>query len=179
MDRPNSGPFWHKEERFRPWHIGCSAASSIVTQMNTVERIDLDLPMPRNEDVIHLPLGLLGFERFKEYLLVESPEEAPFRWLQALDDPALTFLVIPLMDVIGRYEPNISDEDVAFLRLNSPQDAIIFGIVTLRPQARATVNLKGPIILNRHTFRGKQVVLANAAQYPLRYPLPTAEETDF
>jgi flagellar assembly factor FliW len=143
--------------------------------MNTVETIESDQPLPANDEVIHLPLGLLGFERHKEYSIVGSPEEAPFHWIRAMDDPALTFLVMPLMATVEGYRPELSDEDVSFLGLNSPSDAIIFGIVTLRANGRATVNLKGPIVLNRHTFRGKQVVLANAAEYPLRHALPTSE----
>jgi flagellar assembly factor FliW len=143
--------------------------------MRTAERTELDLPMPRNEDIIHMPLGLLGFEPYKHYVWMESPEEVPFRWLQALHEPGLTFLIVSPFDVLPEYEPNVSDDDAAFLGLNSPLDALVFGIVTLRPGGAATVNLKGPIILNRFTSRAKQVVLTNAAEYPLQYPLPVAE----
>jgi flagellar assembly factor FliW len=36
------------------------------------------------------------------------------------------------------------------------------------------MNLKGPILLNRHTLRGKQVILTNAANFQLKFPLPLA-----
>ncbi|MFO1497057.1 MAG: flagellar assembly protein FliW [Verrucomicrobiota bacterium] len=143
--------------------------------MKTADTTDVDVLGPKIQGYIHLPLGLLGFERIKEYLWIETAEELPFRWLQARTDPTLTFLIVPAFEVLREYAPEISDEDAAFLGLESSEDALIFGIVTLRPHGRATVNLKGPIILHRDTQRGKQVVLTNAAQYPLQYPLPTAE----
>jgi flagellar assembly factor FliW len=143
--------------------------------MKTAELTEPDQPMLGDDDIIHLPLGLLGFERFKEYSLIGRPEEAPFRWLQALDDPSLTFLVVPAFDVLSDYSPNISPEDEAFLGLSSPRDALVFGIVTIRRHAHSTVNLKGPIVLNRMSNRAKQIVLVNAADYPLQYPLPIAE----
>jgi flagellar assembly factor FliW len=134
----------------------------------------LEKPL-QNNDIIELPLGLLGFEAIKEYVWLESPDELPFRWLQARDNPRLTFLVVPPFDVLPAYAPDIGDDDVAFLQLSQPSDALMFGIVTLRTRGPSTVNLKGPIVLNRFTRRGKQVVLVNALNYPLQYPLPVAE----
>lgn len=125
--------------------------------------------------MVHLPLGLLGFERVKRYALLTNPGEAPFRWLQVPGDPSLAFLVVPPFEVLPDYEPDISPEDVAFLELDAPDDALMFNIVTLRANGRATVNLKGPLVLNRYTLRGKQVVLANAADYALQHPLPAAD----
>ena len=76
------------------------------------------------------------------------------------------------MDPVPDYEPDVATEDVEFLELSSPEDALLFNIVTLRGDGRATVNLKGPIVVNRYTLKGKQVVLTNAARYALQHPLP-------
>jgi flagellar assembly factor FliW len=143
--------------------------------MKTVEEIDLATAGPRNQDVVQLPLGLLGFEQFKEYLWLQSPEEAPFCWLQACQDPSLTFLLVPPFSVLSEYAPELTDEDVRFLGLTCPEDAVLFGIVTLRPNGRGTVNLKGPLVINRSTLRAKQVVVANAADYALQHPLPAID----
>jgi flagellar assembly factor FliW len=142
--------------------------------MRTAEQSTLELPAPRHEDLIQLPLGLLGFEKFKEYMWIESEEDAPFCWLQALHDPKLSFLLLDPNRVLSDYEPSVSDEDVAFLGLDAPSDALIYCVVTLRPSGRASLNLKGPIVLNRFTLRAKQIVLTNAAEYSLQFPLPVA-----
>lgn len=127
------------------------------------------------EQVVHLPLGLLGFEHVKRYVLLEEPGQEPFLWLQMLDDRQLAFLVMPPFEAVPDYRPEISTEDVEFIGLKNPDDALIYNIVTLRPNGRATMNLKGPVVLNRLTRRGKQVVLVNAADYQLQHPLPVAE----
>ena len=124
-----------------------------------------------NKGVITLPMGLLGFEKVKHYTLLGSAEEAPFLWLQMVEDPSLAFLVISPSVVVTCYEPDISDEDAKFLDLVDPKDALIFNIVTVHQNGEATVNLKGPIVVNRRTLVGKQVVPLNAARYALQHPV--------
>ncbi len=126
----------------------------------------------KNENIVHLPLGLLGFESIKSYALLENQSESPFRWMQVIDNPNLAFLVLPALEVFPEYEPDVPPEDVKFLELNHPDDALVFNIVTLQAKGSATVNLKGPIVLNRFTLKGKQVVLANASRYSIQHPLP-------
>ena len=72
------------------------------------------------------------------------------------------------------YVPNIPESDVEFLGLKDANDALLFSIVTLRGPGRASVNLKGPLVINRHTHVGKQVIIANANDYSVEHPLPVA-----
>ena len=122
---------------------------------------------------MHLPCGLLGFEQVKRYVLSSIPGEEPFLWFRDQKDPALAFLVISPFEVVPSYQPDLPAEDVLFLGLESPEDALLLNIVTLRARSRSTVNLKGPIVINRFSLIGKQVVLANAADYSVQHPLPT------
>lgn len=124
---------------------------------------------------IRLPLGLLGFEHLKDYLLLSNPEEEPFLWLRVKDDAALAFIVLNPFLVAPEYSPDIPKADVEFLGLKTPDDAILFNIVTVQAPGRATINLKGPIVINRHTMVGKQVVVANASEYSVKHPLPVTE----
>lgn len=140
--------------------------------MKFAEGKDTELLTVKPENIIKMPLGLMGFEHVTQFVLLSKPEEDPFRWLQVLDDSNLAFLVVSPFDVLPTYQPDISDEDARFLGLNSPQDAMVLCIITLRGRETATVNLKGPIMLNRFTLVGKQVVINNAAQYSLQHPLP-------
>ncbi len=140
--------------------------------MKFAEGKDTELLTVKPENIIKMPLGLMGFEHVKQFVLLSKPEEDPFRWLQVLDDSNLAFLVVSPFDVVPTYQPDISDEDARFLGLNSSQDAMVLSIITLRGHEVATVNLKGPIVLNRFTLVGKQVVINNAAQYSLQHPLP-------
>jgi flagellar assembly factor FliW len=125
---------------------------------------------------VRLPMGLLGFEHLKDYLLVANPSEEPFCWLQVKDDPSLAFIVINPFLVAPDYQPDLPQTDVDFLGLEDPDDALLFNIVTLNKDGSATVNLKGPIVINRHSLTGKQVVVANAAEYAVHHPLAVTQE---
>jgi flagellar assembly factor FliW len=142
--------------------------------MQTVEPVELKTVPVGNENIIHMPLGLLGFENIKKYVLLSEPDDAPFHWLQVLDDPKLAFLVLSPFEIVPDYAPDIGEDVVNFLKLNAPEDALVYNIVTIHPDGRATMNLKGPIILNRFTLVAKQVVPTNAAKYALQYELPAA-----
>lgn len=139
-------------------------------EINTVEQ---DVQAPPS-GVLRMPAGILGFETVKHYELLGSREEAPFMWLRMADDPNLAFLVIEPGFVIENYQPEVSEAEVEFLGLNSAEDAWVLNIVTLHNDGQATVNLKGPILINRHTLVAKQVVPLNAVDYALQHPLPVA-----
>jgi flagellar assembly factor FliW len=123
---------------------------------------------------IRLPMGLLGFEQVKEFALIANPGEEPFQWLEVKNNPSLAFVVIEPFRVVPDYRPDLPQTDVEFLGISSPGDAQLFNIVTVHGPTRATVNLKGPIVVNRHTGVGKQVVIANAVEYSVQHPLPLA-----
>ena len=142
------------------------------------ETSELQRVRVKSENVINLPAGLLGFDNVKRFVLLTDQEEAPFSWFQVVDDPSLAFLVVPPADAVPDYRPELSDDDVAYLGLKEPQDALIYNIVTLR-SGQPTINLKGPIVINKFTLRGKQVVLQNASRWSVRHPLPIAETESF
>jgi flagellar assembly factor FliW len=146
--------------------------------MSALETTELECVRVKSENVIHMPAGLLGFETLKRFVLLTEPEEAPFSWFQVIDDSSIAFLVLPPFDAVPEYQPDLSDDDVAYLGLKKPEDALIYNIVTLRT-GQATINLKGPIVINRYTLRGKQVVLQNASKWSVRHPLPVAQTQSF
>jgi len=141
--------------------------------MNTLEMTETGKTTHDNEAVL-LPYGLLGFERVKNYSLLANPGEDPFLWFQMQQNPKHAFLVVPPGVVAPQYQPDLDDQDVEFLELDDPADAFILNTVTLRDGRHATVNLKGPIVINRRTWIGKQVIPINAAQYPVCHPLPVS-----
>ena len=137
--------------------------------METTETIQTE---SRDECVIEMPLGLMGLEQYKRFLLVSDPAEEPFLWLQAIENPTLAFLVMSPFVALQTYQPELADEDVDFLALQGPEDTLIFSIVTLKQSQQATANLKGPIVLNRRTLKAKQIIPVNGADYSVAHPLP-------
>lgn len=125
-------------------------------------------------DAVRMPAGLLGFEQIKDFVLVTNPDEEPFAWLQVEDNSALAFIVMDPFLAQPDYQPDIPQADVEFLKLKQANDALLLSIVTIHDDQQATVNLKGPIVINRHTHTGKQVIIANAGSYSVKHPLPVA-----
>ncbi len=138
---------------------------------------------PTSQDVLAGPpetgsrvqLTLFGFEQVQDYLWLQHPGEEPFCWLQMVGEPNLSFLVVSPAFLQSSYRPDINPADVGSLGITGSEDAILFNIVTLRKDQPPTANLKGPVVLNRHTGVGKQVIPTNASDYLLHYPLPVAE----
>jgi flagellar assembly factor FliW len=143
--------------------------------MNDTATIEMETPAAPQTNLVRLPLGILGFEKIKNYALLANPAEKPFAWLRVTENASLAFVVIDPFVILPNYQPDIPQSDVDFLQLKGAGDALMLGIVTVHGQNRATVNLKGPIVINRHTHTGKQVIIANAGDYSVQHPLPLAE----
>lgn len=120
-----------------------------------------------------LPKGLIGFEDATRYELLINEEEAPFMWIRCVDRHELGFVVVEPSSVTNDYDVELCDDDVNFLEINQANDAILFNIVTLNDEdiESATVNLVGPIVVNRHTGKAKQVIVSNYMKYSARHPV--------
>lgn len=128
---------------------------------------------PTSSQTVNLPDGLVGFPEYKSFDLLFVPDQLPFIWLRLHGPDPLHFVVIEPTGIIPDYEVELFDEDAAFLGISSSADAMVLNIVTVRPglQSSATVNLTGPIIVNRRTGVAKQCVLANYSRYSAHHPL--------
>lgn len=122
--------------------------------------------------MIRIPHGLFGFGHRTRFVLADLPErDVPFKLLQSVDDPALGFLVLPL---IGDEPVRRRDLEVAARQSGIAPEALIgLAIVTLRAtpgDIRCTVNLKAPILIDGERRLGTQHVLARD-DYDVRHPL--------
>jgi flagellar assembly factor FliW len=132
---------------------------------------DLEAPSANS---FSLPSGLIGFEAYKEAELLYQPDHLPFLWLKLVGPrDAVHFVVIEPGGLIPGYEPELFDEHALSLDLNDPSEAMILNIVTLQRQTplEATVNLVGPIVINRRTRTGRQLVISNYSRYSAHHSL--------
>ena len=124
-----------------------------------------------------LPAGLIGFPEARRIELIYNPEELPFMWLRCAEEHALNFIVIEPHLLLDDYAIEIGDDDAERLGIAVPEDAFLLNIVTFRADApeRATANLIGPIVVNRRTLVGRQIVISNFHDYSARHPLVASE----
>ena len=116
-----SGPFVAEVNRRK------IAVAQPLLNPNCMKTVELDEPqrLPvKKENVISMPLGLLGFEQVKKYVLLITPEEEPFLWLQMLDNQSQGFVVINPSTAFPDYAPDIAQADIEFLGVQSPADAL-------------------------------------------------------
>ena len=108
---------------------------------------------------ITFPQGILGFESFRDYVLLDA-ERQPFYWLQSMDSEQVAFILINPFIFRPDYEANIENEDLKIIGISDPKNALIFTIVTISSDGSPmTANLQGPIVINQDTRSGLQAVL--------------------
>ncbi len=130
--------------------------------------------------LLKLPKGLIGFPDHTSFELLYQPDQLPFRWLRLIGPDTVHFVVIEPNGIVPEYEPELFDEDAAALGLVDPGDALVLNIVSVShgEPVTATVNLVGPIIINRRTGIARQVVLSNHGRYNARHPLVVSETSN-
>jgi flagellar assembly factor FliW len=125
------------------------------------------------ENQILLPRGIIGFSAYTRADLHYQPDHLPFLWMKLHGPETLQFVVIEPGGIVPGYEPELFDEDAEGLDLRSSAEAMVLNIVTLQRQhpVEATVNLIGPVIVNRRTRLGRQLVISNYSRYSAHHPL--------
>jgi len=139
-----------------------------MPQVETVRFGILDVP---EADVIEFRRGLLGFESLTRYVHIERDAEAPFGWLQSLDDPSVVFVVANPAVFFPNYEVQIDPRELGDVCPGPNDRLMVLGICTI-PGAFADIrmNLQGPLAINSSTGRGKQLVL-NRSPYRTQHRL--------
>jgi flagellar assembly factor FliW len=124
---------------------------------------------------IRFPAGLPGFPNAHRFRLEPwGPAGSPFLLLSALDSSEIGFVLVPPWVFYPDYEFELDAPSAERLALQDAGDAVVFAVVTLGEQPDdATLNLLGPIVVNRHTHEAAQVVLPTSG-YSVRAPLALA-----
>jgi len=109
------------------------------------------------DKIIRFPGGLLGFPQVKQYVLIDY-EDTPVKWLQAVDDPAVAFIVMEPTLLVQDFVINLDAATRRALDLETEEDLAVLAIVRVQ-DGRVLANLKGPLLLNSRLKTGLQIVL--------------------
>jgi len=117
-----------------------------------------------DENVITVRNGLLGFEEYREFFLISREEQKPFQWLISVDNPDINFIAVNPLLFFPDYAPNISKTDLKDLKIDEPSKVRVLTLVTTaNPPEATTINLSGPIFINKSNNVGKQIALTGDA----------------
>ncbi|GMO44272.1 MAG: flagellar assembly protein FliW [Termitinemataceae bacterium] len=104
------------------------------------------------------PSGLFGFESIKEYVLLDAVQQ-PYFWLQSVENEHPAFVLIDPFLFRSDYEIDVNDTELQEIGIAKQDDALVFSLVTVPSDGPVTANLQGPIVINRQTRKGKQLIL--------------------
>jgi len=124
-------------------------------------------------DVINFPGGILAFEEFKNYAILEGDKDSIFHWLQSLDDPMLAFLIVNPANLKPDYLPDILASEIqrifGSINLNGLSIRCIVTIPHNHPE-KMTINLQGPLIISTEKRLGGQFI-SNNDTHQVRMPV--------
>ncbi len=110
---------------------------------------------------LEFPHGILGFENLRSFVLLDAAQP-PFYWLQSLEEPEVAFVLINPQFFKPDYQPDLPPEDLEEIGISSPDDQLVFTIVTIpEKQELMTANLQGPIVVNKKEKMARQAISRN------------------
>ena len=127
------------------------------------------------ENVLHFPLGIPGFDSQKKFILVTKKNIPYFYFLQSVEDENLMFILTDPFIFYDDYSFQLTDEELLFLKIKNKiefgKDVFVFSIVTIKGnEKKFSLNLKAPVIINFREKIGKQVILYDY-NYPVRFEI--------
>lgn len=119
--------------------------------------------------IICFSKGLLGFPKYRQYVLIESGQDSYFWWLQSVELPDLAFVVTDPSLFVPTYRVPLRQEQLDELGMDGLDDAQVFVIVNKRGNT-LTGNLQGPLVIHVSKRIGEQLVLSDR-RFTTRVPL--------
>lgn len=107
--------------------------------------------------IIHFPDGLLGFHGLKRYVLIDY-KDTPLKWLQAVDDPDVAFIVADPAIFAPDYSVKPDSVTRQYLKLEKDDDLAVLLIIRVEGE-KVIANYHGPLMMNASLMRGVQAVL--------------------
>ena len=121
--------------------------------------------------IINFPSGLIGFSEDRRFVIREDEAASPFRWLQAVDNQALAFVMIEPHVSVSNYELELTKDNLRKLKAESIKDLSVYVLVTMAKNMEdVTVNLQGPLLFNLEKLLGLQFIIQDGKQ-STRHPL--------
>jgi flagellar assembly factor FliW len=128
-----------------------------------------------NDDTLLVfPSGILGFPEWSKYVLLDHDTEAPFKWLQCVEEPQLAFVILDPDFFKPDYQIEVSLDALIEIQKQDSDELSVVTILTIPSDdpTAVTANLRGPLVMNHRTRLCKQLVLSE--DWPTRYPLFSA-----
>ncbi len=125
----------------------------------------------KDDALLVFPSGILGFPEWTKYVMLDHDTDAPFKWLQCVEEPQLAFVILDPALFKPDYQITITADALIEIQKQDSDELSVVTILTIPSDdpTAVTANLRGPLVLNHRTRLCKQLVLAE--DLPTRHPL--------
>ena len=147
-----------------------------MKKINTVRFGELEID---EEKIVRCEEGLPAFEDEHEFLILPYESDSPYTFLQSAKTPELAFLLAIPFVFFPDYEFQLDDDVAKKLDIQGADDILLYVLLTI-PGGRIadmTANLMAPLVINKRTFQGKQVVLEKS-KYTTKHRLFKEEKKE-
>ena len=121
------------------------------------------------QSILDFPHGIPGFVDEKVFAFVPYQLESPFAFLQSVNEPDLTFMIVEPFSFFPDYDFELENEIVKELEISDENPPQIFNIVKVVEKLEdMTANLLAPILVNWQSRKAIQHVLEKTS-YQVRH----------
>lgn len=113
------------------------------------------------EDRLHFPEGLFGFEEEKEFFLLPfEGSEGSLLCFQSAATPGLAFVAMNPFSLKPDYAPVLTAGELETMGVERSEELCFYTLCVVRnPVSDSTVNLRCPVAVNEDTRQAMQVIL--------------------
>ena len=123
----------------------------------------------QEDRVISFSRGILGFPKYKSYVLIQPEPDSTFYWLQSIDAADLAFVVTDPLLFVPDYQIPLREETRADLGIADLSEASVLVIVN-KVGDQLTANLQGPLVIHATSRVAAQIVISEK-KYQTRHPI--------
>lgn len=136
----------------------------MIVQTSRFGPVDID-----ENRMITFARGILGFPKYKHYVLIQPEADSTFYWLQSAEAADLAFVVTDPLLFVPDYQIPLREETRQDLALNDLAEANVLVIVN-KVGDLLTANLQGPLVIHAVTRAAAQIVISEK-KYQTRHPI--------
>ena len=109
--------------------------------------------------------GIPGLRGIHKYAIVEAEDTEPVKWLQALQPPYITLMMLDPAIVDSDYSVNLTDEHLKILGNPTMQEVFLMVLIVVPEDAHnMTANLLAPLVFNLAARKALQVVVEGSPE---------------
>ena len=136
----------------------------MLVQTSRFGSVDVDA-----DRIISFGRGILGFPKYRSFVLIQPEPDSTFYWLQSVEAADLAFVVTDPLLFVPDYQVPLREETRQDLGLADLSEANVLVIVN-KVGDTLTANMQGPLVIHAVTRSAAQVVISEK-KYQTRHPI--------